>query len=48
MALKIDKQSLNRNARPRIFVILIFGGKQLQNIKVPRGLMEDDENKLEE
>ncbi len=48
VALKIDKQSLNRNARPRIFVILIFGGKQLQNIKVPRGLMEDDENKLEE
>lgn len=48
VALKVDKHSLNRNARPRIFVILIFGGKQLQSIKIPHGLMEDDENKLEE
>lgn len=48
VALKIDKQSINRNERPRIFVIVIFGGKQLQTIKVPRGMMNDEENKLEE
>lgn len=48
VALKIDKHSINRNERPRIFVVVIFGGKQLQTIKVPRGMMNDEENKLEE
>jgi len=41
VALKMDTRSLNKNVRPKIFVVLIFGGKVLQNIKLPSDLIEE-------
>lgn len=48
LAIKIDQSSVNRNERPRIFVILIFGGKQLQTIKVRTEMLNDNYDKLDE
>lgn len=36
IAVKVDKKSLNAAKRPQLFVIVIYGGKLLQEIKVPQ------------
>jgi len=48
VAVKVDKHSLHANIRPELFVILIFGGKQLQDIKVPKDVADGSFDNVEE
>lgn len=36
IAVKVDRRSLNAAKRPQLFVILIYGGKLLQGLKIPQ------------